>query len=584
MKLKKFFIYDLPAVRQGSLFIILFIATILRLYKLGSIPSHLTPDEASLGYNAFSILKTGRDEYGKVLPIIFKSFGDYKPGLYVYLTVPFVAILGLTEFAVRLPGALAGIVAVWLVYRVVEILSLRFTSLQNDKKTSGSSFIVHRSLALLSAFFLAISPWHIHFSRGAWEVNVALTLTLAGVFFFLKALKQQKFLYYSATFFALTLVTYQGAKLSTAIVLLILTITYWKEVLCFEKMVLAKSILVGLAISLPILTSLFSGKTGRLAVFSAFSYQRPREYLQIFLDQGQEEIGGLNYYLFHSESYNFARVIMAKFFNHFSGRFLFFEGDWQNLRHTAPNHGVLLLSDLLFLTAGFVALIRLGWKKRTRFLWLWLFLAPLPAVLSRDQVHAVRAYNLVVPLTIISSLGLGQVFNFIQKIKKPILHTICHTLLLASLLGAIIFYLDSYFIHVPIHDAKYWHYGYKQIVQVVNPIQDKYENIKVQQSYSQPYIYFLFYGGDGKGYDPARYQEQSKLQESLVGDVGLVQKLDNIDFVRFSWPYATGQSGTLVAGDYNAIPSYYSTKEYDLISEIKYPDNISTAFRILEVK
>jgi len=89
------------------LVLILFIAALLRLGNLGGNPPGLTPDEAALGYNAYSILKTGRDEYGQILPVVFKSFGDYKPELYVYLTVPSVAIFGLTEFAVRFPSALS---------------------------------------------------------------------------------------------------------------------------------------------------------------------------------------------------------------------------------------------------------------------------------------------------------------------------------------------------------------------------------------------------------------------------------------------------------------------------------------------
>ena len=86
--------------------IILLVALALRIYKIGSIPPGLTPDEASLGYNAYSILKTGKDEYGALLPFVFKSFGDFKPGLYIYLTVPAVLIFGLTEFSVRLPSVL----------------------------------------------------------------------------------------------------------------------------------------------------------------------------------------------------------------------------------------------------------------------------------------------------------------------------------------------------------------------------------------------------------------------------------------------------------------------------------------------
>ena len=109
-------------IKNWILIGILVLATFLRLWNLSNVPPHLTPDEAALGYNAYSILKTGRDEYGQLFPIIFKSFGDYKPGLYIYLTVPSVAIFGLNEFAVRFPGALAGIMAVWLIYLIVRLL------------------------------------------------------------------------------------------------------------------------------------------------------------------------------------------------------------------------------------------------------------------------------------------------------------------------------------------------------------------------------------------------------------------------------------------------------------------------------
>ena len=137
---------------------ILILAAALRLWNLGSIPPHLTPDEASLGYNAYSILRTRRDEYGQLLPVIFKSFGDFKPGLYVYLTVPSVLIFGLTEFAVRFPAALAGIISIWLIYLIVKKLF--------DEK-----------LALFSGFIASVTPWLIYFSRGAWEVNISLALT-----------------------------------------------------------------------------------------------------------------------------------------------------------------------------------------------------------------------------------------------------------------------------------------------------------------------------------------------------------------------------------------------------------------------
>ena len=116
-------------MRKKVLVLALIIATalFLRVYKINSNPPGLTPDEASLGYNAYSILKTGKDEYGTFMPIIFKSFGDYKPGLYVYLTVPFVAILGLNETAVRLPSVFSGVFTVFLIYLISKELFKRIS-------------------------------------------------------------------------------------------------------------------------------------------------------------------------------------------------------------------------------------------------------------------------------------------------------------------------------------------------------------------------------------------------------------------------------------------------------------------------
>src|SRR5437773_2571614 len=104
---------------QNKLFILLgiiLLAILLRFYQLGNNPPSIDWDEASTGYNAYSILKTGKDEYGNFLPLSFRSFDDYKPPVYIYLTVPSVAVFGLTEFAVRLPAAIIGVLAVLVIY------------------------------------------------------------------------------------------------------------------------------------------------------------------------------------------------------------------------------------------------------------------------------------------------------------------------------------------------------------------------------------------------------------------------------------------------------------------------------------
>jgi len=75
-------------MKKVVLIAIILIASVLRLYKLSFTPPSLYWDEASLGYNAYSILKTAHDEHGRFLPLTnFAAFGDYKPPGYIYAAV-----------------------------------------------------------------------------------------------------------------------------------------------------------------------------------------------------------------------------------------------------------------------------------------------------------------------------------------------------------------------------------------------------------------------------------------------------------------------------------------------------------------
>ena len=565
MKITNFFTIHFSRL----IIIILLLAGVLRLWNLNNVPPHLTPDEAALGYNAYSILKTGKDEYGKVMPLIFKSFGDYKPGLFVYATVPFVGIMGLNEWSVRLPSALFGITIVYLLYLISKKMFVENNPLPENKL-----------LPLIVAIVASTNPWLIYFSRGAWEVNLSLMLTLFGLLFFLKSFSNFKSLILSSLFFAMTLLAYQGAKLSTGIVLVLLIIVYWKKFWSIPKRYLISSAIAGLLISLPILFSLFSGQAGRLEVFSVFSYPRPKDYIQIMLNQGGEKIGDIKYYLFHGETYNFLRGVLGRWFNHFSGRFLFFEGDWSNPRHSAPYQGVLLLIDMVGLVVGLFVIFKDKINKENAILLFWLVLSPLPAILSRDQVHAVRSFNMAIPLIIIIAFGFNYIVFWIKTLKfSKVFYAVlvvCYTL-------SAVYFIDSYFVHLPRHDSKLWEYGYRQIVETVTPIEGNYKKVVVQQSFAQPYIYFLFFNQ----YDPAKYQkENSFVNSEYKFDVGYVTRVGNIYFEAIDWSRNRGDHGTLFVADTLRIPPLDSAdeKEFKLIKEIKYLDNKVTAFRILEVK
>src|SRR3989344_941144 len=156
---------------------VILLAAVLRFYKLGQNPPSLDCDETAHGYNAYSILKTGRDEYGNRFPLSFRSFGDYKPPLYVYLSAIPISLFGLNEFSTRfismLFGSLSVVVAYFLVREMFESKPKWFY--------------------LIFTIFFTISPWHIQFSRVAFEANLALFFVISGLVLFMKGLKHSPF-------------------------------------------------------------------------------------------------------------------------------------------------------------------------------------------------------------------------------------------------------------------------------------------------------------------------------------------------------------------------------------------------------
>lgn len=540
------------------LVLVIIIASLLRLTMLGQHPIHLTNDEAALGYNAYSILQTGRDEHAVLLPMVFKSFGDWKPGFYIYLTTPSIIVFGLTEFAVRFPSALFGVLAVAFMYVIGRRLF--------DEK-----------LALLAAFSLAIMPWHIHFSRGAWEANVALTLLLAGIWAFLKSLENNNYLPLSAIFFGLTLLSYQSAKLASFLPLVVMIYLYRKKFFEINKKTLIASATLGILISIPVITSVFSGKSGRIEVMSVFSYTRPEEYIQeTVLDHEDIEKDSLAFSVFHSETYNLFRGVVGRYFNYFSGRFLFFEGDWSNPKHTATDVGYILLAQIPILFLGAWTMLQKSSEKKYRFIFLWLLLAPIPAALTRDSAHGVRALNLVAPLAFAIGIGLNEIYVFLKD-KKLVIKTFSVLMLGGLYLYTLLIYLDAYYIQNPFDSADNHLYGYKQVVQNVRENKSEYEKIVFDQSFDQPYIFFLFY----EKYPPRFYQANRSYVEGVNGDVGFVSKLDNIEFRPINWSSDKELRNTLLIGKETAFPTYeINNPENYNVKVIEYPNGNAAFYMV----
>ncbi len=513
---------------------------LLRVYKLEVRPAGFTWDEAALGYNAYSLLKTGKDEFGQILPIVLKSFGDFKPGLYAYLTVSSEAVLGLTEFATRLPSALVGTLLVLVVYLLV-----------NE--------ILPRKYSKYCAFTLAISPWAIHFSRGAWETNLALLLTVLGVLLFVKKKYWQSFL-----FFGLTWWTYQGAKLFTPLLIMSLLFIYPTTI----KRLVKPSLLLILLL-LPILLGIGS-QSGRLKVFSVFSYTRSAATVAEVLRQDKTMLPDINYYLFHSEMVDQVRGIAQRYFNHFSPNFLFFTGDWTNQRHSTPYYGNLHPGEIITLLIGFVLLVRLK-SPGGRLLAAWVLLAPLPSALSRDLVSAVRSLPMLVPLCVISGMGLSVIVH----------HKYLKYLFLPVLLFFVIYYLDLYYVHSPIFSAADWLSPYKSALMQVKAEMGNYQRIVFTDKLGQPYIFTLFY----LQIDPRKYQQQSHFNVNPYGDVGTVGRLDKFEFRPIFWPADRELTSTLFVGGEYELPDHdiSTTVGVNLNEVVNYP-NGKTALKIVGLK
>ena len=172
-------------------------------------------DEASKGYSAYSLLKTGRDDNNNFLPLNIDMFGDNSPAGYHYVTIVPVAIFGLTEFAVRFSGALFG------AFSVLAFYFLTYSIFQD------------RKVGLLSALLLAISPWHINLSRASSESLVALFFIMLGFALIIRSLKTQdiKHVIIGTTLLSISFFFYQTPRLFVPLFFLILIIFFlgiWK--------------------------------------------------------------------------------------------------------------------------------------------------------------------------------------------------------------------------------------------------------------------------------------------------------------------------------------------------------------------
>ncbi len=519
---------------------IIILAFVLRFYRLNDYPA-LNADEAAIGYNAYSLIQNGRDEHGNPWPVHFQSFNDYKPGLCFYLVLPFVKTFGLNEWAVRLPGAVLGVLTVLIVYFLVKEL------FPNRQKFS---------IGEITALMLAISPWHIHFSRGGWEVNVATFFITLGILMFLKALKRPGVLTFTFSFlpFTLSLYAYHAARVVVPLLGLGMVIIYREEIFKnFKKFILA--LFVGIVLLIPLAFDFTKGAAAsRMAGVGLFADPGPLNRVN---EQRGEHYDFLSFpaKVFHNKAVNYGLAFLQNWASHYHGEFLFLSGDAIQ-RNKVPETGQMYLFDILFLTAGFAWIIK-GLNKSWKLILWWLLVAPSAAALTFQAPHALRSHNMIIPLVIISSFGFMELIGWLWRKNLKAVAWI----LVIFIVWQFARYEHMYWVHMAKEYPYSSQYGVKELVSYISGGKEKYQNIVVTDRYDQPYILFLFY----TKFDPTVFQREHELTGKDKFGFSTVRSFDNYRFVSFGkWDdIRAGFPDSLIIGTQNEIP-----KEANIIKRI----------------
>ncbi|HEX7017959.1 MAG TPA: hypothetical protein VF209_03575 [Patescibacteria group bacterium] len=518
----------------GLVFIcILVIAVFLRFYKLGQVPAGMTWDEAAIGYNGFAIWETRRDEWLQLLPVSFRSFGDYKAPLAIYVNGLFTLLFGLNLTAIRIPFALAGSLAVAGFGLLIRTL-WRETSSKN-------SLISAEAASLVGMSVIALSPWHLHFSRVGFESGMALAEILWAVYFLLSffLIKHSKMvknasLLLSVLLFALSFYTYHSAKIVTPLLVVMFAVRYREQMWQEAKSMLAGGIL-GCLLLLPLIKdSLFDAGAERFQQASLFGMDIPATELLAIIGQN--------------------------FLLHFSPHFLIL-GATETLRHGSGAWGVLLPTTFVLVVLSLLSVINHRHNPTHLRLWQmafwWLVIGIIPAAIGRDVPHSNRALLALPGFILLALEGAEWCLQWIKNTAINLRVLGNHgekNVILKLVIGYLILLHCFFFFKYSTHyysvfaqaSTQDFQEGYQAMLEYVIPYENgeqgrpEVSKIRISDEYGQPYIYALlarqtnpiwYQGGSLIKYEFADVEIGDLLRENAI-IVGSARDKDDLPFER----------------------------------------------------
>ena len=466
--------------------IIIFLAIFLRTFRLSFSPPRLTHDEMSIGYNAFSILKTGKDEWGRSFPLDFEAFGDHKLPGYIYSLVPLLNFLPLNSITLKIPSILAGIFTVFGISLLVKEVTK------------------NKNIAFLSAFILAVSPWAIHISRMALESNMALTMFIWGLYFLVKTfdkkLDKKYWSFLAGMFFALSTYFYIAYRMISALVLisfLVLGIIYK-----LNKKKIFFVFISFLIFTLP-LASEMVGKSGsarfdQVSIFSNDGIEATILEQQNFCFLSQPRFLPKICRVIYNKPFLYIEKLSKNYLTFIFPTFLFIEGDQLEYLNDPA------FAEFYLFLAPFYLLGLYSWYKKSGFkenlIKLSFLIAPIPSALVGDP-QIVRGSVLLIFVSLFTAVGIYDVF---ENIKKKAFKNIYLILMFVIFAISISRFFISYSY---IYPGKYENSFYQLSEEMANFLSEKeseYDLIYINKSiYPDAHILIAFY----KNLDPSWYQE-----------------------------------------------------------------------------
>lgn len=466
------------SVKSSAILILtLSLFLVLSFKDLSILPTGLYWDEMDVGYQANSLLKTGRDYFNNPLPLFPHSFADYRTPVLVYSSVPFVAKLGLSALSVRLPALLWSLLGLLAFYVLTRTIFPTISQLPS----------------LVSPILLAFSPWYFQFSRIGFEITSLLTLFCLAVAAFLRSFKNPSWLPFSALFFVLSAYAYSPGKFLAPLMVLLLSCLYFRQLIDFPK----KNMVISFVLLLPYIFTLSGSSNSRfhdLAVFTDPQTSSQVNYLrqQFDLAHISAPVVGLKSSLLGKLVINkplqWFRAIEANYLSAFSTEFLFTKGDPQ-LRHNPGKDQIGEFSPVLFLLiiVGLISVFTIDIKfknKNLKLILVWLLLAPLPAALTRDgAMHSSRLSLLLPPLILLAILGISFI---IRKSKFAFLG-----------LSVIFFFttfsfLAYYFGPYRTESAVPFQSGFSQLVRIAQKQSANYDQVFIDTGNDSALMAYLF--------------------------------------------------------------------------------------------